>query len=99
MPDQMKPPVIWDTDVTSLSIRQQLPRPLKHKLVGTKPVMTFVTFGELVSWVKLRDLGREKTGVIYSWLDKTPFLPGDEAVNVKDFHDFSVHHGLELITA
>jgi predicted nucleic acid-binding protein len=138
MRDQMQPLVIWDTDVSSLSIKQRLPPSLEAKLAGTKAVMTFVTWGELSAWVKVRRLGQKRSDEVWSWLDQTSFLPGDEAVadvwgglaaaaqrrgrprpendmwiaacclarglplatlNVKDFHDFAVYHGLDLITA
>jgi len=41
--------IVLDTDVTSLSFRQQLPRALFARLAGRPTCITFVTFGELIA--------------------------------------------------
>jgi predicted nucleic acid-binding protein len=40
-------PVILDTDVASLTHKRKLTGPLATRLIGRKPLITFVTFGEL----------------------------------------------------
>jgi predicted nucleic acid-binding protein len=61
-------------------IKGQLPPALGAKLVRLSPVMTFVTQGELVNWTLVRDLGLRRKGEVLGWIDKTPFLEGDEIV-------------------
>jgi hypothetical protein len=46
--------IILDTDVASLSIKQQLPPPLLRHIVGAKVGITFVTLGELTRWATMR---------------------------------------------
>ena len=40
-------PVILDTDVASLSHKGKLPDPLATRLIGRRPLITFITLGEL----------------------------------------------------
>ncbi len=40
-------PVILDTDVASLSHKRKLTGPLATRLIGRRPLITFVTYGEL----------------------------------------------------
>ncbi|MEO3862457.1 type II toxin-antitoxin system VapC family toxin [Acrocarpospora sp. B8E8] len=133
-----KPPVILDTDVSSLIIKQRLTGSLATRLIGTQPFITFVTLGELTKWAEVRSWGARSRGAVTAWLAVIPILPGDEDVaviwgklsaaamlrgrprpmndmwiaavclthgfplatlNVKDFEDFVIHHGLRLITA
>ncbi|MGH3977391.1 MAG: hypothetical protein ACRDRZ_00035 [Pseudonocardiaceae bacterium] len=42
--------VVLDTDVASLSIKQQLPPVLVRELIGVQVGITFVTLGELTRW-------------------------------------------------
>jgi predicted nucleic acid-binding protein len=134
----MKRPVVMDTDISSLAIKGQLSLAWSAKLVWTRPYMTFVTEGELLRWTRLRNLGRQRRGDVFSWITNAVFVPGDKAaakayaelsasarrhgrvgpgndtwiaaccvarrlplatLNLKDFHYFAEHHGLELITA
>ena len=46
--------VILDTDVASLSIKQQLPSPLLRELLGAEVGIAFITLGELTRWATLR---------------------------------------------
>ncbi|MFI9559808.1 type II toxin-antitoxin system VapC family toxin [Nonomuraea endophytica] len=130
-------PVVLDTDVSSLIHKRWLPPTLASKLVGTTPVITFVTLAELTKWMDIRDWGVRSRNALAAWLQSIPVLPGDEDVavtwgrlaaaavkrgrprpmndmwiaacclthgvplvtlNVKDFEDFAIHHGLNLIT-
>jgi predicted nucleic acid-binding protein len=69
-----------DTDVSSMFIKRRLPSTLEVKLVHANPVITFVTHGELVTWTLARDLGHRRRGEVEAWLNKTPFVPGNEIV-------------------
>ncbi len=40
-------PVVLDTDVASLSHKRRLSGPVATRLIGRRPLITFVTFGEL----------------------------------------------------
>ncbi|MGA5349152.1 hypothetical protein ACPCSQ_26295 [Streptomyces griseoincarnatus] len=40
-------PVILDTDVASLLHKRKLTGPLATRIIGRKPLITFVTYGEL----------------------------------------------------
>lgn len=46
-------PVVLDTDVTSLILKGKLAGPLAGRLIGRKPLITFVTYGELAKWVEI----------------------------------------------
>jgi predicted nucleic acid-binding protein len=130
--------VIWDTDVASLTHKGRVPVTLGTKLIGTDPLITFVTVGELTKWTEVRQWGTRSRSEFARWLAALPVLLGDEDVavtwgklsaaamlrgkprpmndmwiaacclthgvplatlNIKDFEDFKVHHGLMLITA
>ncbi len=47
-------PVILDADVASLSHKRKLAGPLATRLTGRRPLITFVTFGELTKWAEVR---------------------------------------------
>jgi hypothetical protein len=49
--------IVLDTDVASLSIKQQLPPALLRHIVGAQVGITFVTLGELSRWATLRRWG------------------------------------------
>lgn len=67
--------VILDTDVASLSIKQQLPPSLLHELLGAQVGITFVTLGELTRWATIRRWGGRKHGALTAWLSSRPTLP------------------------
>jgi len=131
------PLVVLDTDVASLTHKRRLPGTLDAKLIGTDPLIAFVTLGELMKWTEVRHWGTRSRNELDRWLSGFPVLTGDEDVavtwgklsaaamlrgqprpindmwiaacclthglplatlNVKDFRDFTVHHGLTLIT-
>ncbi len=73
-------PVILDTDVASLSHKRKLTGPLATRLIGRKPLITFVTFGELTKWTEIRHWGTRSRQELADWLSGIPILPGDEAV-------------------
>ena len=73
-------PVILDTDVASLLHRRKLTGPLATRLIGSEPLITFVTFGELAKWAEIRDWGTPRRDELAGWLSGIPVLPGDESV-------------------
>jgi predicted nucleic acid-binding protein len=73
-------PVILDTDVASLSHKRKLAGPLATRLVGRRPLITFVTFGELIKWAEVRHWGSRNRQALADWLSGIPVLPGDEPV-------------------
>ncbi|KDA43027.1 type II toxin-antitoxin system VapC family toxin [Frankia sp. B2] len=73
-------PVVLDTDIVSLSHKRRLSRPVATRLIGRRPLITFVTFGELTKWTDPRDWGSRRRRELADWLSGIPVLPGDEAV-------------------
>lgn len=73
-------PVILDTDVASLSHKRKLTNSLASRLIGRRPLVTFVTFGELTKWTEIRHWGAGRRQELADWLSSIPVLPGDEAV-------------------
>src|SRR4051794_34838742 len=73
-------PVVLDTDVASLSHKGKLTGPLATRLIGRRPLITFVTYGELTQWTEIRDWGSRRRQELADWLSDIPVLPGDEAV-------------------
>lgn len=61
-------PVILDTDVASLSHKRKLTGPLATRLIGRKPLITFVTFGELTKWTEIRHWGTRSRQELADWL-------------------------------
>ncbi len=55
-------PVVLDTDVTSLIHKRKLSGPLATRLLGRRPVITFVTYGELIKWTEVRNWGARSGG-------------------------------------
>ena len=73
-------PVILDTDVASLIHKRKLTGSLAARLIGRRPLITFVTYGELTKWVEIRNWGASRHQALADWLSSIPVLPGDEAV-------------------
>jgi len=73
-------PVILDTDVASLSHKRKLAGPLATRLIGRRPLITFVTFGELTKWAEIRHWGNRNRQALADWLSGVPVLVGDEPV-------------------
>lgn len=73
-------PVILDTDVASLTHKRKLSGPLAGRLIGRRPLITFVTFGELTQWAEIRRWGARSRQELADWLSGIPILPGDESV-------------------
>ncbi|MEO3750763.1 hypothetical protein [Streptomyces sp. B6B3] len=73
-------PVVLDTDVASLIHKGKLPGSLAARLVGRRPLITFVTFGGLTQWTELRAWGGRRRQELADWLSGMPVLPADDAV-------------------
>lgn len=72
--------VILDTDVASLSIKQQLPPVPLRELVGAPVGITFVTLGELTRWATMRQWGTARRAELDAWLGIRPTLPYSDDV-------------------
>lgn len=75
-------PVVLDTDVASLTHKRKLPDPLATRLIRRRPLITFVTHGELTKWTEIRHWGAKSRQALADWASGVPVLPGDEAVAV-----------------
>jgi len=75
-------PVVLDTDVASLLHKKRLTDPIGARLIGRRPLVTFVTLGELTKWAQVRGWGTTSRQALADWLSVVPVLPGDEAVAV-----------------
>lgn len=73
-------PVVLDTDVASLTIKQRLPAPLATKLVGLQASISFVTLGELTKWIVIRDWGPRRRNEMADWQSRVPVLPFSDDV-------------------
>lgn len=61
-------PVVLDTDVASLIIKQRLPTSLAMKITGMRPAITFVTRGELTKWSVMRNWGAPRRADLERWI-------------------------------
>ena len=73
-------PVVLDTDVASLIIKNRLPAALAAQLAGTQTAITFVTLGELTKWSVRRGWGAQRRTALDRWLTARPVLPGNDEV-------------------
>ncbi|MGH3898336.1 MAG: type II toxin-antitoxin system VapC family toxin [Pseudonocardiaceae bacterium] len=82
--------VVLDTDVASLSIKQQLPPVLLRELIGVQVGITFVTLGELTRWATMRQWGAGRRTELEIWLGTRPTLPYSDDVSRK-WGEISAH--------
>jgi hypothetical protein len=75
-------PVILDTDVASPSHKGRLPDPLSTRLTGRRPLITFITLGELTKWAEIRHWGTRSRQALADWISGMVVLPGNDAVAV-----------------
>jgi len=71
--------VVMDTDVASASFKHK-PLPLLVKMALMEPVITFVTFGELIKWTERRHWAPHNRVAMDQWLAAMPVLDSTEAV-------------------
>jgi predicted nucleic acid-binding protein len=45
-----------------------------------QPLVTFVTFGELTKWTRLRDWGPRNREMLEQWLASKPLIQGSKAI-------------------
>jgi toxin FitB len=72
--------IVLDTDVMSLSFKQQLPPKLFARLAGRPICITFVTLGELTQWGIVGGWGERRRAALAQRLAHVPVLPGDHDV-------------------
>ena len=72
--------IVLDTDVMSLSFKQQLPPALFARLAGEPTCISFVTFGELTQWGVMGRWGARRRASLTQRLVRIPVLPGDRDV-------------------
>jgi hypothetical protein len=72
--------VVLDTDVASLIHKGKLAGPVAARLIGRRPLITFVTLRELTKWVEIGHWGARSRQALSDWLSGIPVLPGDESV-------------------
>jgi len=73
-------PVIPGTDVASLSHKGKLPGPLETRLTGRRPLITFITPGELTKWAEIRHWGTRSRQALTDWISRLVILPGNDPV-------------------
>jgi hypothetical protein len=72
--------VVLDTDVCSALLRGRLADPLRSRLVGHTPAVTFVTVGELTKWTHIRSWGPARRDTLAGFLGQMVVLPYSVAV-------------------
>jgi predicted nucleic acid-binding protein len=72
--------IVLDTDVASLILRDRVPPTIATKLIGRPPIITFVTLGELTTWVELRHWGTRRRETFVAWLDNVGIIHSDDAI-------------------
>jgi predicted nucleic acid-binding protein len=73
-------PVVLDTDVASLIIKNRLPAALAARLTGAQTGITFVTLGELTKWSVVRGWGAQRRTALEHWLAGRPVLSANDEV-------------------
>lgn len=69
-------PVLLDTNIASQRFKKR-PQLNLTRLVGTTSVISFVTYGELRKWARIRDWAPHNIAMLSEWLDRTPVLDSD----------------------
>nr|WP_269330598.1 type II toxin-antitoxin system VapC family toxin [Kineosporia babensis] len=69
-----------DTDVASHVYKGSLPHQLSARLVGRRPLLTFVTLGELTKWVEVRHWGNTRRQNFSDWLSGFAVIEGDASI-------------------
>lgn len=72
--------IVLDTDAASLSFKRQLPASLFAKIVGSQPLITWVTYGEMTRWPHARSWGNPRRDALDGWLRNITALPGTSGV-------------------
>lgn len=71
--------VVLDTDVASAFFKRK-PLPLLVKVATMEPVITFVTFGELMKWTERRHWAPHNRVAMDRWLAAMPVLDSTETI-------------------
>jgi predicted nucleic acid-binding protein len=89
--------IVLDTDVASLSYKGRLPSPIRERLVGHVPCVTFVTVGELARWAEKRAWGARARTELVEWIGHRLVLPYAEPVAWNWGRLIAEHDGLALV--
>lgn len=73
--------VVYDTNIASLALKVEVPASLTVRLLGTVPVVSFVTVGEMEKLSELRSWGERRRGVLDGWLRSRPVIDSTEEVS------------------
>lgn len=73
-------PVVLDTNIASQRFKKR-PQVSLTRLVGTTPVITFVTYGELRKWARMRDWAPNSLTTLHDWLDHVPVIDSDADIS------------------
>jgi predicted nucleic acid-binding protein len=65
--------VILDTDVASAEYKNKQ-FPILSKIAGRTPFISFVTFGEMTKWAKVRDWAPHNRAQLSQWLTGVPTI-------------------------
>lgn len=76
----MATPIVLDTDVASRILRDRVPPTMATKLIGRPPIITFITLGELTTWLELRHWGARRRTTFAAWLDGVGIIHSDDAI-------------------
>jgi predicted nucleic acid-binding protein len=83
LPEQRPRAVVLDTDVASRSFKGQLPAAYTAGLLGVRPLVTFVTVGELTQSTRLRQWSPRSRAMLESWLVDKPGIPAGKSIAVR----------------
>lgn len=73
--------VVLDTDVASLSFKDQLPGEWEACLRGRVSVVSFVTVAELRQWAEVHGWGLRRRSAMGEWLGRRAVIDSDHAVS------------------
>jgi predicted nucleic acid-binding protein len=72
--------LVLDTDIASLSIKDQLSPRMQARLDASLICVTFVTLGELTRWARLHSWGPRQRARLQMWLHRAVKLGYDDEV-------------------
>lgn len=73
-------PVVLDTNIASQRFKKR-PQLSLTRLIGMTPVITFVTYGELRKWARMRDWAPNSLTGLHDWLDHVPVIDSDADIS------------------
>ena len=73
-------PVILDTNIASQRFKKR-PQVSLTRLIGTTPIITFVTYGELFKWARMRDWAPNSFAGLHDWIGRVPVIDSDADIS------------------